>query len=209
MSGHIALYTAVTLVVAATVLCFGYLEHKKADKRNSNLAKWKEVLYVGVAKLISMIGVALLSAGAIAVILSIFVKPTPEIVMPAYASNTSFYDWEMVDVVWTETIISESESRLTTNPETAYSDLAHAYFMSRNYDLAIPMLENAYAINQRWEYANDIGICYGYLCDYNQASRYLKLALTLDPPIVARGAIVEAKVMIDSYFSSWFLSLFH
>lgn len=207
MTSQLAYYIAVIVLTAVTVLCFGYLEAKKTNKSNSYSLKWKEMLIAGVAKLISTIGVALLSAVVIAVILSLFIKPTPENVMPAYASGTSYYDWETIDVSWTETIISESESRITTNPETAYSDMAHAYFMSCNYDLAIPLLENAYAIKKSWEYANDIGICYGYLCDYDQSLRYLNLALSLDPPLVERGAIIEAKTMIESYFSSWLLSL--
>lgn len=209
MTVHIIFILVISLLTIVSIFCFGYLEVRKSSSSDSKKQRViKEVVLSGVAKLLSTVGVALLSAGVIAMVLSQIIKPTPEIVMPAYASSNSYYDWNTVSVVEVETIISESEARITVAPEIAYSDMAHAYFMSRNYDMAIPILENAYAINQSWEYANDIGICYGYLCDYEQSLRYLNLAVSLNPPIVERGAIVEAKTMIESYFSSWLPSLF-
>ena len=138
MTSRLTYCIAVIALTAVTVLFFGYLEAKKTYKNNSYSLKLKEMLIDGVSKLISTIGVALLSAGVIAVILSLFIKPTPENVMPAYASGTSYYNWETIDVSWTETIICESESRTTTNPETAYA------FM----DNQIPSRENAFLFRE-------------------------------------------------------------
>ena len=101
----------------------------------------------------------------------------------------------------------ESEERIKINPEIAYVDFAHILYYTGNYDKSIIYLEKAYELNPKWDYACNIGICYGYLMDYAKSIEYLNPSLELDPPFQNRGHILSSRQLIESSFSSWLLSL--
>lgn len=183
------------------------------EKKYSSKMLGKSILKtikIGLCKVLSSVGVALLTTISLALLLSLFIKPEPQDVMPALYYDGTYIEYNTVekttDII--NMILEESEKHITSDSESAYYDMAYAYFSSGNYDLAVDALKKCYAENPKWEYAYDIGVSYGYLMDYRASIKYLNEALTLNPPLDNRAVILDTISMLENYFTSWISQLF-
>lgn len=199
------------VIFLVSIICTGVFEC--SEKRNI-CKSFKEsilhVLKIGFFKVISSVCIALLTAGISAFLLSLFIKPEPQNVMPAFYYDGTYSEYNVLDISrdTINMILEESEKHITNDPEIAYFDMAYAYFFSQNYDLAVEALGKCYEMAQRWEYTYDIGVSYGYLMDYQVSIKYLNEALKLNPPAYDRAVILETVEMLDNYFNIWLSSLF-
>lgn len=203
------------LIICATLIFVSIISTGIFECSEKKYSKtfWKSILQtakIGLCKVLSSVGVALLTTISLAFLLSLFIKPEPQDVMPALYYDGTYIEYNAVEKT-TDTInmiLEESEKRITSDPESAYYDMAYAYFSSGNYDLAVDALKKCYAENPKWEYAYNIGVSYGYLMDYSASIKYLNEALTLNPPLDSRAVILDKISMLENYFSSWISSLF-
>lgn len=194
-----------------TTICAGICECSEKQIIGKKFAKTVWItLKIGASKVLSTIGIAILTAIASALLLSVFIKPEPQNVMPAFYYDGTYSEYnneeKTADVI--NMILEESENRIATDWETAYYDIAYAYFSSNNYDLAIEALKKCYDENPSWEYAYNIGISYGYLMDYQASVKYLNEALELNPPVYDRAGILDTITLLENYYTLWLSSLF-
>lgn len=184
-----------------------------SEKQISRKTFWKAVLItlkIGTSKVLSSVCITLLTVVFSAFLLSIFIKPELQDVMPAfyYDGTYSEFNTEEKTAEIINTILEDAEDHKALDMESAYYDIAYAYFSSGNYDLAIGSLEICYDANPCWKYAYDIGVSYGYMMEYQASAKYLKKALDLNPPAYDRAAILDTVTMMENYFSIWITSLF-
>jgi len=201
----------ISAIFVITVFSSGRLERCKKRSENETFVKalWNTIK-TGFLKVLSSVGIALVTTAISVLILSTFIKPEPQNIMPAFYYDGTYEQYNNEEVTDSEIfnrIFRESQAQIETDSETAYFDIAYAYYKTNNYDLAIEYLEQCYEINPHWKYAYDLGISYGYLRNYRTAVKYLNEALELSPPAADRGGILETITMLENYYSIWISSL--
>ena len=198
------------VAILISVFCTGIYECReksKKDQKSDN--SFINIVKIGLCKTLSSIGIAVVTTIVTVLLLSMFIKPEPQNVMPAI-----FYDGTYAELNGMEKgedtiemILEESEKRLSSDYETANYDIAYAYFSSNNFDLAVDAFEECYKTNPKWEYAYDLGVSYGYMMNYQKSLKYLNEALELNPPMYDRSVILDTIVMLKNYFGIWISSL--
>lgn len=205
------IYIILGAITVITILCSGLVEREtKQKKKEVHVGIIWNVVKIGTLKLISAVGIAILTAAALALLLSLIVKPEPANIMPGYFydGTYAYYNGMEIDEATIDTILTGSRQRMDADREAACYDMAYGYFSSGNFDYAITALETCYESNPDWKYAYDLGIAYSYMRDYRSALNYLQEALELNPPYENRGVILNTVAMLENYYSIWITSLF-
>lgn len=191
------------LVVVAIV--FATVDSVVSKKENEKIFY---SLVSGISKVVFDISIGLIIIVIPMTLLTNYLKPQPEDIMPAFYYDGKYVEIDDMDLGLAELLIEESTETIAQDHFlSAYYDRAYLYFYTSNYDLAYEDLQLCFEYTNEWKYSYDLGVVLGYMLDYKASINYFEKTLEMNIPLSDRGIVRESLTLIKSYYSNWIFSL--